>query len=54
MKKSILIIGMGRLGSHLAEKLQDLGHDIMILDSKEERIARLASRFADARIAEYT
>lgn len=54
MRKSILIIGMGRLGSHLAEKMQDLGHDVMILDSKEERIARLASRFSDARIAEYT
>ena len=54
MKKSILIIGMGRLGSHLAEKMQDLGHDVMVLDSKEERIARIASKFADARIAEYT
>ncbi len=54
MKKSVLIIGMGRLGSHLAEKMQDLGHDVMILDRNEERISRLATRFADARIAEYT
>ncbi len=54
MKKSVLIIGMGRLGSHLAEKMQDLGHDVMILDNKQERIAALASRFSDARIAEYT
>ncbi len=45
---------MGRLGSHLAEKMQDLGHDVMILDNKEERISRLAPHFADARIAEYT
>lgn len=54
MKKSVLIIGMGRLGSHLAEKMQDLGHDVMIMDNKEDRIAALASRFSDARIAEYT
>ncbi|MGN0804864.1 MAG: potassium channel family protein [Candidatus Coproplasma sp.] len=54
MKKSVLIIGMGRLGSHLAEKMQDLGHDVMIMDNKEDRISALASRFADARIAEYT
>ncbi len=54
MKKSVLIIGMGRLGTHLAEKMQDLGHDVMVLDSKEERITRVATRFADARIAEYT
>ena len=45
---------MGRLGSHLAEKMQYLGHEVMVLDSREERIARIASRFADARIAEYT
>jgi len=54
MKKSILIIGLGRLGTHLAEKMQDLGHDVMVLDNREDRIAPLASRFADARIAEYT
>ncbi|MGN1060585.1 MAG: potassium channel family protein [Candidatus Coproplasma sp.] len=54
MKKSVLIIGMGRLGTHLAEKMQDLGHDVMILDSREEKIAGLANRFSDARIAEYT
>ena len=45
---------MGRLGSHLAEKMQDLGHDVMILDSNAERINQLAPHFADARIAEYT
>ncbi len=54
MKKSVLIIGMGRLGTHLAEKMQDLGHDVMILDNREEKIAGLVSRFSDARIAEYT
>jgi trk system potassium uptake protein TrkA len=54
MKKSVLIIGIGRLGSHLAEKMQDLGHDVMILDNKEDVISRLASRFSDARIADYT
>jgi len=45
---------MGRLGSHLAEKMQDFGHDVMILDNKEERINLLAPHFSDARIAEYT
>ncbi|MDE7300749.1 MAG: TrkA family potassium uptake protein [Clostridia bacterium] len=54
MKKSVLIIGLGRLGTHLAEKMQDLGHDVMILDKKEDRISQLATKFSDARIAEYT
>ncbi|MGN0814721.1 MAG: potassium channel family protein [Candidatus Coproplasma sp.] len=54
MKKSVLIIGMGRLGTHLAEKMQDFGHDVLVLDSNAERITHIASRFDDARIAEYT
>ncbi|MGN0818271.1 MAG: potassium channel family protein [Candidatus Coproplasma sp.] len=54
MKKSVLIIGMGRLGTHLAEKMQELGHDVLVLDSNAERIKHIASRFDDARIAEYT
>ena len=54
MKKSVLIIGIGRLGSHLAEKMKDLGHDVMILDNREEKIAPLVSKISDARVAEYT
>ncbi len=54
MKKSVLIIGIGRLGSHLAEKMQDLGHDVMVLDRNEDSIKKIASHFADARIADYT
>lgn len=26
--KSVLIIGMGRFGRHMAQKLYDLGHDV--------------------------
>ena len=54
MKKSVLVIGLGRLGSHLAEKMQDLGHDVMVLDTNENSINHIASHFADARIADYT
>lgn len=54
MRKSVLIIGMGRLGTHLAEKMKELGHDVMVLDNNQERITQIASRFSDARIAEYT
>ena len=49
-----MIIGLGRLGTHLAEKMQDLGHDVMILDNKEQTISPLATIFSDARIADYT
>ena len=53
MKKSILIIGIGRLGSHLAEKMQDLGHDVLVLDRNEDSIKKVATHFDDARIADY-
>ncbi len=54
MKKSVLIIGIGRLGAQLAEKMQDLGNDVMILDSSKDVINKYAARFSDARIADYT
>ena len=30
--KSILVIGMGRFGRHLAKKMQDLGNDVIVVD----------------------
>lgn len=46
--KSILIIGMGMLGSCLAQKMQELGNDVMIIDKDEERIQELSTIFDDA------
>ena len=37
-KKSVLLIGLGKFGSQIAEELYNLGHDIMIVDKNEERI----------------
>ncbi len=45
--KSMLVIGMGRFGTHLAEKFQELGDDVMVVDKDEEIIDRLASVFSD-------
>lgn len=46
--KSILVIGMGTLGSYLAQKMQELGNDVMIIDKSEERIQELSPFFHDA------
>ncbi|MCD8200503.1 MAG: TrkA family potassium uptake protein, partial [Clostridia bacterium] len=54
MKKSVLIIGVGRLGAELGEKMQDLGNEVMLLDNKRDVIEKQSSRFNDARIADYT
>ena len=36
--KSILLIGLGRFGRHVAIKLQELGHEVMAIDNQEHRI----------------
>lgn len=46
--KSVLIIGMSRFGRHLASKFQELGNDVMIVDSNEEIINSLAHKYTDA------
>ena len=36
--KSILLIGLGRFGKHIAMELHNLGHQILAVDSTEERV----------------
>ena len=36
--KSILIVGLGRFGKHIAEQMNELGHEVMAIDSSEDRI----------------
>ena len=35
--KNILLIGLGRFGRHLAIELNELGHEVMAVDTDEER-----------------
>ena len=41
--KSFLVIGLGRVGRHLTDKLVDLGNEVMVLDQDEERVARISN-----------
>jgi len=52
--KSFLVIGMGRFGQHLAKKLQELGGDVMIVDSDAEIVEELAPLYTDAQIGDCT
>lgn len=36
--KSILLIGLGRFGKHIAMKLRELNHQVMAVDYKEELV----------------
>lgn len=35
--KSILVIGLGRFGRHMAQKFLEKGHEVLAIDSREER-----------------
>ena len=52
--KSILVIGMGRFGRHLALKMQALGNDVMIVDRDAALINELATKFTDSHIGDCT
>ncbi|MDD7185664.1 MAG: TrkA family potassium uptake protein [Ruminococcus sp.] len=52
--KSVLVIGMGRFGRHLAKRMLDLGNDVMIVDSNEKLIGELSATFEDSQIGDCT
>ena len=53
-KKTILLIGLGRFGLHIAKKLHELGHEIMAVDVNEEKINQAVSFVTDAQIGNST
>ena len=50
----VAILGLGRFGAHLAESLDDLGHEVLAIDQDEAVVHELAPRVTDARIADIT
>ena len=52
--KSVLIIGMGRFGHHLAKNMLELGHDVMIIDSEESRLEDMVPYATSAKIGDGT
>lgn len=46
----IVIVGCGRLGSHLANQLSRVGHSIVVIDSNEETFNDLSPDFSGFRI----
>lgn len=49
--KSVLLIGMGKFGRTLGEKLIGMGDEVMIVDKSEELINSLAPKYTSALIA---
>lgn len=52
--KSVLIIGMGTLGKHLARKMIEYGNEVMIVDSNEDIIQEMAQEIPNAVVGDCT
>ena len=52
--KSVLLIGLGRFGKHIAMKLQELNHQVMAVDCKEELVQQILPYVTGAQIGDST
>ena len=52
--KSVLIIGMGRFGHHLAQNMLELGNDVMIIDIEESRLDDMVPYVTNVKIGDCT
>ena len=52
--KSILVIGAGKFGHHIAEYLCDMGNDVMLVDKDEALIDTYADKVTEAEIGDFT
>ena len=52
--KSVLIIGMGRMGRHLAKKMQELGNEVMVVDKDASIIEGMSETYTDSHIGDCT
>ena len=50
--KSILLIGVGRFGRHIAAQLAQMGHQVMAVDTNEERINEVMPFVTNAQIGD--
>ena len=54
MKKSVLLVGVGRFGRYIAEQLCELGHDVMAIDHNEARTNDVLPLVTGAQIGDTT
>lgn len=51
---SVLVIGAGKFGHHIAEYLCDMGNDVMLVDKDEKLIDAYADAVTNAEIGDFT
>ena len=52
MAATFLVIGLGRFGSSLALRLMEYGNEVMVIDSREEEVNRIAPYVTQAKIGD--
>ena len=52
--RSVLLIGLGRFGKHIAMKLNDMDYQVMAVDHDEERVNGVLSFVTNAQIGDST
>ncbi len=52
--KTVLLIGLGRFGRHIAKKLSELRHQVMAVDKSEERVNQVLPYVTNAQIGDST
>ena len=50
--KTILLIGLGRFGKHIAMKLHELNHEVMAIDKQEDRVEEVLPYVTNAQIGD--
>ena len=50
--KNVLLIGLGRFGRHMAQKLSDLHHQVMVIDKDEHKIQDAMDYVTNAEIGD--
>ena len=54
MTKSVLLIGLGRFGYHMAERMQELKDEVLGVDIDEDKVEQCLSCLTSAQIADAT
>ena len=52
--KSILLIGLGRFGKHIAMRLNEMNHQVMAIDKDEEKVNFILPFVTNAQIGDST
>jgi len=52
--KTVLLIGLGRFGRHIARELDEIGHQVLAVDSREDRVNDALPYVTNAQIGDST